>query len=199
MECAGLICRSRSWKSLQVCGALAAVLGSSSGVGNVWLKRLCWGSMVALRIVLGAVLLWAGVSKLCQPYGFLGSVFDFALVPTKVGIVLAIAIPSIELATGLCLLGGVLLPGAFAAASGMFVLFVLAQIAVLYRGGDVPCGCFGASNGSVSYSTVIRTCVLLLCAIGGYAWHLKYGYGRASAIATDEGTQGCRSGRKRVP
>ena len=153
----------------------------------MWLERLCWGFIVALRMVLGAVLLWAGVSKLCQPYGFLGSVFDFALVPTRVGIMLAVAIPSIEVATGLCLLGGVLLPGAFAAASGMFVLFVVAQIAVLYRGDHVPCGCFGASNESMTYSTVIRTGLLLLCAIGGYAWNLKCTYGCASV--TRDGTR----------
>lgn len=82
---------------------------------------------------------------------------------------LAVALPRLELFLGICLLGGILTGGTLLVTSLLMGLFVYAQLHVMARGTQIPCGCFGGTpNEPISYATVVRT--------GGLAMGAAFAY-----------------------
>jgi hypothetical protein len=81
----------------------------------------------------------------------------------------AMALPWLELFVGVCLIGGIFVSGALLASIGMGVIFTFVLASALYRGLEISCGCFNTSDaGSISYFTLIRSCVILLLSLTAY-------------------------------
>ncbi|MCP3992341.1 MAG: hypothetical protein GY724_24940 [Actinomycetia bacterium] len=113
-------------------------------------------------LVLAAVLVWAAGAKAMRPTETARQFDDIGLRGAKA---LAIALPLIELATGVLLVispgwGGVV---AFALLAGFTV--ILARL--VYSGRPVPCHCFGGSSTEpVSTLSLVRNgCLLALAAM----------------------------------
>lgn len=125
-----------------------------------------------IPIVLGLLFLWAAQSKLTRPPDFLAVVYGYQILGERAGLLAAIALPSAELSIGVALIVGFAQRSALLVASLLLAMFVVAQISVLARNLAVECGCWGivaqsAHNpGTVSLWTVMRTCALLLLALG---------------------------------
>ena len=101
---------------------------------------------VALRCLLGLLLLWAAVSKLANPTAFLGSLYGYDLpLPRTVLKAVAVALPWTELLCGLLLLAGAWLDTALALFTAMLGVFVLATAQAAWRGLEISCGCFDLS------------------------------------------------------
>jgi len=119
-----------------------------------------------LRLLLGGLLLFAGVSKMRDPAGFSQEIANYQFLP-DLAPYLAVTLPAIEV-----LVGGALLfspwrwrqAGALSAALLLGVFLVAAGSAVA-RGLDITCGCFGAGNSPVSWWTVLRNLGLVLAAV----------------------------------
>ena len=142
--------------------------------GNVIMKfdgsrreRLFYGFTLLIRLSLGCLFLWSSLPKIRQPYDFLSSVYNYELVGPKLGMLVAVILPWLELLVGLCLLGGIFVGGALLLSIGMAIMFTFTTSFALYRGLKISCGCFGAS-GIISYSTIIHTCMILLFSIVAY-------------------------------
>ena len=86
--------------------------------------------------VLGALLLWAAISKLANPTAYALPLPDMLL---RLG---AMALPWAELLGGLLLLADLWRDAALAAALGLLVLFAAATGQAWARGLDISCGCF---------------------------------------------------------
>lgn len=98
---------------------------------------------VALRCLLGLLLLWAAVSKLANPTEFLGSIYAYELpLPRAVLQSAAVVLPWMELLCGLLLLAGFWPQTALVSVTGMMLVFVLATGQAWLRGLDIACGCF---------------------------------------------------------
>ncbi len=111
----------------------------------------------------------SSVPKIRQPYMFLGSVYGYELVGPKLGVLVAMALPWAELFAGICLVGGVFVGGALLASIAMCAMFTFVLASALYRGLEISCGCFSTSSTkSISYTTLIRACVVLLLNILAY-------------------------------
>lgn len=136
---------------------------------RVMRKRLFSGFILVVRLGLGCLFLWSSLPKIRQPYDFLSSVYNYELVGPKLGVLVAMTLPWAELLVGICLVGGIFVSGALLVSIGMAAMFAFVLASALYRGLDISCGCFSASDaGVIGYSTLIRDCVILLASIAAY-------------------------------
>ena len=124
-----------------------------------------------LRILLAAVFVWSGLSKLIDPIFFFIALDAFGL-PLPVGLLryLTFFIPWVEVSAGSLLVLGVWIrPAAWVLAS-LLIAFSLAIVSLRLRGLDVNCPCFGSSDlicrGPLGNCHLIRNASLLALAIG---------------------------------
>jgi uncharacterized membrane protein YphA (DoxX/SURF4 family) len=128
----------------------------SNGLGS--------GILLGSRLVVGAVLIYAGTSKLQHPISFLESVYKFELFSAGIGQAVAVVVPWLEIVCGAVLLAGTLLREAFLVALGLTVAFVAVQVHAIRNDLHVDCGCFGRGEGSatvIGAGTLIRTSGLM--------------------------------------
>ena len=134
------------------------------------MARVIAGFVLVARLGLGFMFIMSSVPKIQQPYQFLGSIYGYELVGPKLGVLVTMVLPWVELFTGVCLVGGVFVGGALLASIGMGVLFTFVLASVLYRHLDISCGCFSnAGAGKISYLTLIRAIVIALVSASAYA------------------------------
>ena len=99
----------------------------------------------AARLIVGAVLIYAGASKVSAPAEEFALVIQsYDVVPLWFALPLAGLLPWFEMLVGWALLLGVETTTAAAAAGAVFGLFLAALGSVVARGIPIPnCGCFG--------------------------------------------------------
>jgi uncharacterized membrane protein YphA (DoxX/SURF4 family) len=117
-----------------------------------------------LRLVLGAVFIYAAYTKLRQSWLlFALSIDSYQLLPEWAVLTLARTLPWLELALGLLLIAGVWLRYLSIAAAGILGLFFAVMVVGYIRGAGIDCGCFGVGE-PLSIKTLARDGVLLLAA-----------------------------------
>jgi len=132
-------------------------------------KRLFCGFSFVVRLGLGCLFIWSSLPKIRQPYDFLSSVYEYELVGPKLGMLVAMTLPWLELLVCVSLVVGIFVGGALLASIAMAAMFTFVLASTLYRGLQISCGCFGASDTSIiNYFTLIRACIILLLAIAAY-------------------------------
>lgn len=135
-----------------------------------WKKQqLFSGFILVVRLALGCLFIYGSLPKIRQPYDFLSSVYSYELVGPKLGMLVAMTLPYLELLVGICLVGGIFVGGALLVSAGMAALFTFILSSVLYRGLEISCGCFGPSDtGIITCFTVMRSSIILLFSIIAY-------------------------------
>lgn len=102
---------------------------------------------LAARVIVGAVLIYAGATKAAAPaeeFALVIQSYSVPGLPLSMILPLAGLLPWLEMLVGWALLLGVETTAAAAAAGAMFALFLAALGSVLARGIPIPnCGCFG--------------------------------------------------------
>ncbi|MXZ87477.1 MAG: DoxX family membrane protein [Dehalococcoidia bacterium] len=115
-----------------------------------------------LRVILGALFLWAGFSKMSQPENFARTIDAFNLLPQILILPTAIILPWVEFLTGLSLLLGFKTRLSACVCSGLLCLFVITLGINILRGMDnMACGCFGIGTDETLSSALIRNVVLI--------------------------------------
>lgn len=140
--------------------------------------------VVGVRLGLGCLFLYSSLPKIRQPYDFLSAVYGYELVGPQMGLLVAMVLPWAELLTGVCLLGGVFVPGALLASAGMSALFTVVIGWALYQGLQISCGCFGAEASRITLLTLMRAVGVLLLSLLGYLGALHTGPGTEPRSAT---------------
>lgn len=99
------------------------------------------------RLLLGAVILYAGVIKAAAPAEeFAYAIESYKVVPAWLALVTAYVLPWIEIALGALLLSAVCMRLALAATVGLLIIFEALLLSVIIRKIPVAsCGCFGSS------------------------------------------------------
>lgn len=121
--------------------------------------------VLVLRLVLGAIFVVAGVSKVGHADLFAAQIAGFRLLPSAVVAPLALGLPFLEI-----LLGGYLIVGLFTraaawAAVALLAVFDLAIASAVVRGLTVSCGCFGPNDATVTtWTEVARDAVFVVLA-----------------------------------
>ena len=133
--------------------------------------RIPESALLACRLLLAAVFLFAGATKLVDPWGFRKGLRDFGL-PAALAPLLMLILPLLELAVG-----AVLIPARLAwyGAGGALALlgaFSLAVAVAMVRGREPECHCFGQLHSApVGRATLIRNGALAASA----AWLVARG------------------------
>jgi len=133
---------------------------------------------LALRLLLGAVFVYASLDKIANPAGFAKIIYQWQVVGPVPSNLVAVTLPWIELVAGLLLLAGAWRREAALVIALLLVVFIVAAGSVLARGIDVEnCGCVSVAAGAapsawppawtkgVGWFLVTRNLVLLAAAI----------------------------------
>lgn len=135
------------------------------------------------RLVVGAVLVYAGAGKAAGPSEEFALVISYyRLLPRDMVMTTAALLPWVEVLVGWALLLGAFTRVAAGAAGALFGFFLLALTSVLARGIELPnCGCFGdALHFTIPQALLFDAVMLALC---GLAWH------RGDALSLDKWAQ----------
>ena len=122
---------------------------------------------VVLRIVLGAVFVYAAYTKLRQSWLlFALSIDSYQLLPEWGVLALARTLPWLELAIGLLLISGWKLKYISLVATLILAGFFSVMLLSYARGAGIDCGCFGVGE-ALSVRTLLRDGALVLggCAL----------------------------------
>lgn len=126
------------------------------------------GFVLVVRLGLGAMFIASSLPKIRLPYAFLSDVYGYELVGPKMGVLVAMTLPWLELFAGVCLVGGVFVGGALLVSIAMGAMFTFVLGSALYRHLDISCGCFSAP-GKITYLTLIRAVVITVLSAAAYA------------------------------
>ena len=121
-------------------------------------------ALAVCRVALGALFIWAAVTKLPDMAAFVQDVANYRVIPAALVPLLAAAVVGIELLAGIALLTGVMERPASAVLAVLLGAFTVLLVQALLRGIDLRCGCFG-SDERASWWTVVRDLVMLATAI----------------------------------
>ncbi len=132
-------------------------------------ERLLSALVLLVRLSVGCLFLLSSLPKIRQPYGFLANVYSYELVGPRLGMLVAIALPWVELIAGICLVAGIFVSGALLVSIAMAAMFTFVLASALYHGLQISCGCLKIAGGeTISYTTLGRAIAILLLSISAY-------------------------------
>ncbi|WP_300403922.1 MauE/DoxX family redox-associated membrane protein [Nocardioides sp.] len=98
---------------------------------------------LAARLIVGGVMIAAGLIKLPDPAASIESVRAFELVPASLVEPIGHLLPPLEVVVGLALVLGLMTRGAAVISAVLLVAFIIAIASAWARGLEIDCGCFG--------------------------------------------------------
>jgi uncharacterized membrane protein YphA (DoxX/SURF4 family) len=141
-------------------------------------KPLSW-TLLALRIILGAIFVYGGYVKLRDPWALFAMGIDsYHIVPFSFVEPLAKTLPAAEVALGLWLCLGFWLRIPSTLVSLLLVVFFSAMVHAKAAGQQINCGCFGPGE-PISKWTLLRDGSLLAASLF-VTWHAFRGKRRAA-------------------
>ena len=130
-------------------------------------RRLLEILFIAARLFTGGLFIYASLDKIINAQAFAEIIYYYQILPTQVVNVIALALPWLELATGLLLLfGRLVVPSSFIL-TALLIIFTSAIGFNLARGLDFQCGCFAISDQAHNENlmTLIRDILFLVPAL----------------------------------
>lgn len=124
--------------------------------------------LLAARLSLAGIFLWAAATKLPDMATFATEVANYRLLPSALVPWAASAVVGVEVLVGVALLTGIWLRPAALAGALLLALFTGGLAQALLRGIDLTCGCFGG-NDPATWLTVVRDLAMLVPAVA-VAW-----------------------------
>ena len=116
----------------------------------------------AVRILLGAVFIYAALLKIADPVAFAGSVAAYRILPYFASYLTAATLPFLELSCGLLLVCGYRVRGGALIVATMNLVFMIALGAAIARGLDIDCGCFKQGGAKTTpWTALLRDAVFL--------------------------------------
>jgi uncharacterized membrane protein YphA (DoxX/SURF4 family) len=141
-------------------------------------KPVRW-TLIALRVILGAVFAYAGYLKLRDPWALFAMGIDsYHLLPYGLVVLLARTLPAAEVAIGLWLLVGFWPRIPSTLVSLLLMVFFAAMVHAKIAGQQIDCGCFGPGD-PISKWTLLRDGSLLAASLA-VTWHAFRGSPRKS-------------------
>jgi len=122
--------------------------------------------LIAGRLGLAILFLWAGIAKVREPWlQFAISIDEFKVVPDTWLEPIARILPWCEIALGIALIPGILSRWFATIATGMLAWFLFIGIRAKVVGLTVDCGCFGSGHGTIDAMWFVEHIAMLL--LGG--------------------------------
>jgi hypothetical protein len=124
------------------------------------------GLTIRCQVLLGALFVWAGASKVLDPGAFACAISRYQLPLLSAASVrtLAVVLPWIELVVGFALFFAVLGRSGALLAGVLLIAFTGIEATAMARGLAIDCGCFGPGGAKVGWGTLLRNLGMLLLA-----------------------------------
>jgi uncharacterized membrane protein YphA (DoxX/SURF4 family) len=129
-------------------------------------KTLIAVTGILVRMVLGAVFIYASWDKIAHPAEFARAVANYQILPLQLVSPAALFLPWLEMICGICLLIGWITRGSALIIATLLAVFIAALAYSIFRGLDIQCGCFSLSTDTAVplYLDIVRDVVLLTMA-----------------------------------
>jgi uncharacterized membrane protein YphA (DoxX/SURF4 family) len=98
------------------------------------------------RLIVGIVLIWAGVAKVTRPALSARAVQAFQILPFDFAGYVGYALPVVEILVGLLLVIGLLTRASAGVGGLLMVAFIIGIASAWARGLTIDCGCFGGGG-----------------------------------------------------
>jgi putative oxidoreductase len=117
--------------------------------------------LLAFRLIVGGVFVWAAVLKIRDPLGFAQNIANYRVVGDAIAFWTALVLPWIELAAGAFLIVGLWRRTSALLISMMLAGFIVLVAVTVARGIDVDCGCFGSLSRRADLVLILQDAALL--------------------------------------
>lgn len=124
--------------------------------------------LLAARLLLGGVFLYASLNKIFKPYHFAAAVQAYQLLPSSLVGFVTVFIPWLEVVAASALLIGWQPRSALLILSGLMIVFMIAIAITMARGLDIDCGCGLLVERPVGWLALLEDGILLLSLVGFY-------------------------------
>jgi uncharacterized membrane protein YphA (DoxX/SURF4 family) len=115
--------------------------------------------IIISRLVIGFILVYAGLNKLTNPAAFANAIDNYHIIPFGFENLAAIIIPWLEIFAGIGLILGVYVNGSALIASVLFGVFMISIASALLRGYNIECGCGLKAGDMVGIDKIIENAV----------------------------------------
>ncbi len=103
-------------------------------------------TILVLRLLLGGIFLWAGLSKVGEPMQTLATIYSYQIVvPDGLASAIAHTLPWLEILIGAALLLGLVMPFTLAATAAVLLAFTALTAQAWWRELPIDCGCLDLS------------------------------------------------------
>ena len=117
---------------------------------------------IVVRVILGAIFVFAGISKLIDPQTFLKMIQQLGIIPSWLIIPSGTVVVQAEIWLGFAMIAGFRTRLAIKGLSGLIVVFLTVVSFAIIHGGSTECGCFGPFvSERVGPGVVVRDYLLL--------------------------------------
>jgi uncharacterized membrane protein YphA (DoxX/SURF4 family) len=122
--------------------------------------------VLAIRLVLGIVFIYAAIDKIAHPAGFAQSIYNYRMLPHGFINFMALTMPWLEIICGGLIVAGVFVRGSALLIGFMLLVFIVAISFALVRGLDISCGCFSQEGGhAVAVDLLVRDLLMFVGAL----------------------------------
>jgi putative oxidoreductase len=126
-------------------------------------------SRLLVRVALGILFVFAGVTKAYDPGAFAIEIQRYNLIPWTPGALASVYLPWLEILVGALLVLKKLERGALLLITCLLLVFTFALASATFRGLGIDCGCFGkAFMATGTIFPLVRNALLLACT--GFLW-----------------------------
>jgi uncharacterized membrane protein YphA (DoxX/SURF4 family) len=127
-------------------------------------NSICISTLI-LRVLIGAVFVYAGILKLLDPAAFAWTIYQYGLIPRNAIEIMAVGLPVLEVLAGIGFVFNI--RGGLSAITGMLVLFLFVLGYAMINGLNVDCGCFSTREpGPEGLEKAFIRDVLMLIGVG---------------------------------
>ena len=108
--------------------------------------RMKLAAIIAMRLLLGGLFLWAGLTKVNAPLQTLATIYSYQIVlPDWLASAIAAALPWMEILLGIALIAGVWMNAALLWTAAMLAAFTVVTAQAWWRELPIDCGCVDLS------------------------------------------------------
>jgi putative oxidoreductase len=120
---------------------------------------------IVLRVILGAIFVYAGWVKLKDPWElFALGISSYQILPLGMVEMVARTLPWLEVVVGVLLASGFGLRISATITTLLLVVFMALMIRAYVKGMEISCGCFGAGE-VISWKTLLRDSTMLMASL----------------------------------
>jgi len=149
-------------------------------------KKIVSAVSTTLRLVLGAVFVYAGGLKVADPNAFALQVENYRILGHVPSVAMSLYLPYLEILCGLSLIFRTLYAGGLFLTGFLTLAFIAALLSGWMRGLDIACGCFGSGDGRAHYGSALLRDIAMLGIVAFLYQRLRREAVTASALSSKQ-------------